>query len=156
MSCFLFLLLQIILLWAFLHISFGGLMCRFLLDMHLGIEILDSGLLYMLFHRYWKASQSESTNLYSYQQCFYSLSFSVVHAKSFQLCLTLCNPVDCSPPGSSVHGILQARILEWGAMPFSGGSSPLRDRTRISYVFCIGRRVLYHQRHLGSCPSFPF
>ena len=36
-----------------------------------------------------------------------------VHAKSLQLCLTLCNPMDCSPLGSSVHGILQARILEW-------------------------------------------
>ena len=38
-----------------------------------------------------------------------------------QLCLTLCNPMDCSPPGSSVHGVLQARILEWIAMPFSRG-----------------------------------
>ena len=38
-------------------------------------------------------------------------------------CLTLCNPMDCSPPGSSVHGILQARILEWVAIPFSRGSS---------------------------------
>src|SRR5574341_1868764 len=38
-------------------------------------------------------------------------------------CLSLCNPVDCSPPGSSVHAILQARILEWVAMPFSRGSS---------------------------------
>ena len=36
-----------------------------------------------------------------------------------QLCLTLCNPMDCSPPGSSVHGILQTRILEWGAISFS-------------------------------------
>ena len=146
-SCFLFLLLQIILLWAFLHISFGGLMCRFLLDMHLGIEILDSGLLYMLFHRYWKASQSESTNLYSYQQCFYFLSFSVVHAKSFQLCLTLCNPVDCSPPGSSVHGILQARILEWGAMPDSRGFSRPRNQTSIS---CICRWILYPLSHMGN------
>ena len=51
---------------------------------------------------------------------------------------------DCSPPGSSVHGISQARILEWVATPFSRGSSPLRDRTLISYVSCIGRRVLYH------------
>ena len=41
-------------------------------------------------------------------------------AKSLQSCLTLCNPMDRSPPDSSVHGILQARILEWGAMPFSG------------------------------------
>ena len=40
-----------------------------------------------------------------------------------QLCQTLCNPVDCSPPGSSIHGILQARILEWVAISFSRGSS---------------------------------
>ena len=40
-----------------------------------------------------------------------------------KLCLTLCDPMDCSPPGSSVHGILQARILEWVAIPFSRGSS---------------------------------
>ena len=38
-------------------------------------------------------------------------------------CLTLCDPMDCSPPGSSVHGILQTRILEWVAIPFSKGSS---------------------------------
>ena len=49
-----------------------------------------------------------------------------------QLCLTLCNSMDCSPPGSSVHGILQARILEWAAIPFSSRSSQPRDRTRIS------------------------
>ena len=42
-----------------------------------------------------------------------------VHAQSLQLCLTLCSPMDCSPPGSSVHGILQTRILEWVAMPSS-------------------------------------
>ena len=44
-------------------------------------------------------------------------------------CLTLCNPMDCSPPGSSVHGIFQARILEWGAIFSSRGSSRPRDRT---------------------------
>ena len=49
-----------------------------------------------------------------------------------------------APPGSSVHGILQARILEWVAMPSSRGSSQPRDRTSISYVSCIGRWVLYH------------
>ena len=49
-----------------------------------------------------------------------------------QLCLTLCNPMDCSPPGSSVHGILQARILEWVAIPFSRGSFWPRDRIRVS------------------------
>ena len=44
-----------------------------------------------------------------------------------QSCPTLCNPTDCSPPGSSVHGIVQARILEWGAISFSRGSSRRRD-----------------------------
>ena len=61
-----------------------------------------------------------------------------------QLCLTLCDPMDCSPPGSSVHGILQARILEWVAMPSSRRSSWLRDQTCFSYIACIGRQVLYH------------
>ena len=54
-----------------------------------------------------------------------------------QLCPTLCNPMDWSPPGSSVHGISQARILEWVAMPSSRGSSWPRDRT---YVSCITGR----------------
>ena len=57
--------------------------------------------------------------------------------------------MDCSPPGSSVHGILRARVLEWAAMPSSRGSSWPRDWTRISYVSCIGRRVLYHWCHVG-------
>ena len=52
--------------------------------------------------------------------------------KSLQSCMTLCNPMDCSPPGSSVHGILQARILEWVVMPASRGSSQPRDPTRVS------------------------
>ena len=52
--------------------------------------------------------------------------------------------MDCSLPGSSVHGILQARILEWVAMPSSTGSSWPRDWTSISKSTCIGRRVLYH------------
>ena len=51
-----------------------------------------------------------------------------------QLCLILCDPVDCSPPGSNVHGIIQARLLEWVAIPFSGGSSWPRDWTQ---VFCV-------------------
>ena len=40
-------------------------------------------------------------------------------AKSLQLCSTLCDPMDCSPPGSSIHGIFQARVLEWGDITFS-------------------------------------
>ena len=47
---------------------------------------------------------------------------------------TLCDPEDCSPPGSSIHGILQARILEWVAISFSRGSSRPRDRTQVSRI----------------------
>ena len=54
-----------------------------------------------------------------------------------QSCPTLCDPMNCSPPGSFVHGILQARILEWTAISFSKGSSQPRDRTR---VFCTADR----------------
>ena len=67
-----------------------------------------------------------------------------------QAYLTVCNPMDCTPPGSSVHGIFQARILEWGAIFYSRGSSPPRYRTCTSYVSCIGRRIPHHQRHLGN------
>ena len=56
---------------------------------------------------------------------------------------TLCNPMDCSPPGSSVHGILQAGILEWVAMPSSRGSSQPRDQTHSSCGSCIDRQILY-------------
>ena len=56
----------------------------------------------------------------------------------------------CSPPGSSAHGILQSRILEWAAIPSSRRSSQPKDWTLTSYVSCIGRPVLYCQHHLGS------
>ena len=56
-------------------------------------------------------------------------------------CLTLCSPTVCSLLGSSVHGTLQARILDWVAISFSRGSSLPRDPTQIS---CIGRWILYH------------
>ena len=55
-----------------------------------------------------------------------------------QSCPTLWDPMDCSPPGSPVYGIFQARILEWGAISFSGGSSRPRDRTWVSRI--VGRR----------------
>ena len=51
-----------------------------------------------------------------------------------QSCLTICNPMDCSPPGSSVHGILQARILEWAVISFSRGSSWPWDSTQVSCI----------------------
>ena len=63
-----------------------------------------------------------------------------MHTKSLQSCPTLCDPMDSSPPGSSAHGISQARILEWVAISFSRGSSWPRDRTCIS---CIGEQALY-------------
>ena len=63
-------------------------------------------------------------------------------SKLLQSCSTLCDPMDCSLPDSSVHGILQARILEWVAMPSSRGSSqPQGSNPRL---------FLYHQRHLGT------
>ena len=55
-------------------------------------------------------------------------------AKSLQLCPILCGPMDCGLPGSSVHGILQARIMEWVAMLSSRASSQPRDGTHISCV----------------------
>ena len=66
-----------------------------------------------------------------------------MRAKLLQLCPTVCNPVDHSPPGSIVLGILQARILEWVAMPSSRGSSRPRTQTSTFYISCTGRQVLY-------------
>ena len=56
-------------------------------------------------------------------------------------CPTLCNPMDCSPPGSTVHGILQARLPEWVVISSSRASSQPRDQTHIS---CIGRWILFY------------
>ena len=66
---------------------------------------------------------------------------SAAAAKSLPSCPTLCDPIDGSPPGSAVPGILQARILEWVATPSSRGSSQPRNQTRVS---CICRQILYH------------
>ena len=52
--------------------------------------------------------------------------------------------MECSPPGSSVHGLLQARVLEWVAISFCRGSSPPMDCTHSSCISCIGRRIRYH------------
>ena len=66
--------------------------------------------------------------------CLFSLIDVSVYSQSLQSCPTLCILVDCSPPGSSVHGILQAGILEWVAMSSFRGSSQPRDRTHISCI----------------------
>ena len=92
-----------------------------------------------------------------------------VKASVVQLCLTLWNPMDCSPPGSSVHEILQARILEWVAVPLSRGSSPPRDWTQVSsiagrlftiwatiLVNLLSRRATFSHKWKSFKYSFPF
>ena len=81
---------------------------------------------------------------------FHILRFSKVHSdlQFTQLCPTLCDPIDCSPPGSTVHGILQARVLEWVAISFSRESSQPRQWTWVSHIagrfftFWVTRSVL--------------
>ena len=65
-----------------------------------------------------------------------------------QLCLTLCDPMDCSPPGSSVHGTFQVRILEWVAISSSRGYSWPRDWTPVSCISCIAGRFLKEQQDM--------
>ena len=80
------------------------------------------------------------------------------HAKLFQLCLTLCGPTDCSSPGSSVRGSLQARILGChvntgvGCHALLQGIFLTQAMNPCLLVFCIGRQALYHRCHLGSPP----
>ena len=69
-------------------------------------------------------------------------------------CLTLCDPMDCSPPGPSDHGIFQARILEWVAISFSRGSSQPRNQTCVS---CIGSKFFTAEppgKHVGKYNCF--
>ena len=80
-------------------------------------------------------------------KCFFV--YKLVLSEVAQSCLTLCDPMDCSLPGSSVHGIFQATVLEWTAISFSRGSSQPRDRTRVScivdrcFTIWATREVLY-------------
>ena len=73
---------------------------------------------------------------------------SIIIKSESQSCLSLCNHMDCSPPGSTVHGILQTKILEWVAFPFSRGSSQPRGWTRVSPHY---GQILYCLRH-QRCP----
>ena len=72
-----------------------------------------------------------------------------VCAKLLQLYLTLWDPMACNLSGSSVGGFLQARVMEWVAVPYSRGSSWPRDRTRVSYISCTGRQVLLSRRKVN-------
>ena len=79
------------------------------------------------------------------------IRYMCMSARSFQLCSTLCDPMDCSLPGSSVNGILQARILEWVAMPSSRGSSPAQGLDPpASPAFWAD--YLPTEPYTGSCP----
>ena len=93
-------------------------------------------------HRFtvsWKDSTERCCVLITqFTHCVCACMCACVCVWAAQLCLTLCNPRDCSPPDSSVHGILQGRILECVAVPFSRGSSPLRNWT---WVSCIAGRL---------------
>ena len=96
-----------------------------------------------------------STLLHGYKFTFscdvFGIDFCYMRVKLLvaQLCPTLCDPVDCSPPGSSVHGILQTRILEWVAIPFSKGYSQPRDWTQ---VFRIVGGLFLPSEPLGKPP----
>ena len=68
----------------------------------------------------------------------------VVGCVCTQSCLNICNPKDSSLWGASVHGIFQARILEWVAISYPRGSSWSRDWTQVSYISCIARQILYY------------
>ena len=74
----------------------------------------------------------------------YQLTVFVCACSVIQSCLTLRNARDCSPLDTSIHGIFQARILEWVAIFYSRGSSWPRNWTCISCDFCIGRQILHH------------
>ena len=93
---------------------------------------------------------SSISNMSNHQYSHWSLCVFVA-----QSCPTLCDPKDCSSPGSSVYVILQARILEWGAISFSRGSSQPRDWTQVSFTtgrcFTIWatREALYNNIHVA-------
>ena len=91
--------------------------------------------------------QSDSVTYISFFRLFFIVDYCVyAHVQSW---LTLCDPINSSPPGFSVHGIFRARILEWVAISSSRGSSWPRDWTHVSCVSALAGG-LYHWCHLGS------
>ena len=105
------------------------------------ISLLSKGLKNLLQHHSVKASVLQCSTFFRVQLLHphmttgKTMKMKVLVAQS---CLTLCDPLDCSLPGSFVHGILQARILEWVAISFFRGSSQPRDWTWVSSI--LGRR----------------
>ena len=96
------------------------------------------------------------TNFYNktFFKTFTTLMYVCMYAKMLQLCPTLCDSMDCSPPGSSVHGDSPGNNMKRIAMPSSRGSSWPRDWTRVSCVSCIDRWILYH-RTIWEAPEMP-
>jgi len=104
------------------------LLSRFLVDWTISVSTLFNNLFYL------------SIVYLQYCAHFYCTAkwFSYTWSEVAQLCMTLCDPMDYSLPGSSVHGIFQARVLEWVAISFSRGSSQPRDWTQVSLI--VSRR----------------
>ena len=101
----------------------------------MGFHALFQGIIPIKIHTY---------GLFPFKICFH-FSKADLHGcyKSLELCLTLCDPMDCSSLGFPVHGILQARTLEWVACA-PPGDLPSSGMEPISHVSCVGRQVLYH------------
>ena len=122
---------------------------HFPLDVHLQLtpRLLCEACLFMCLFSLWAWLWTRYGWDPQWIQCFIPTPHYMQHktglcANLLHLCLTLCKPVDCSPPGSSVHGVFQARILECVAMACSRGSSWPRDLTRVSCFCLAGRQIL--------------
>ena len=94
-----------------------------------------------------KINYTQASLMVQWLRIFLPMQGKVKKVLDTQSCLTLCDPMDCSQPGASVHGIFQASILEWVVMPFSRGCSWPKDWT---WVSCIAGRFFNHLSHLGS------
>ena len=93
---------------------------------------------FLLYMRMWSYEDNRQIN-----------SIKPQHMPCAQLCPTLCDPINCNVSGSSVHGLFQARILEWVAISFYRVSSPTQDQTRIPCLL-HGRWIPYMLSHRGS------
>ena len=93
----------------------------------------------------YKKSNSDSFELYHKSE-----------SEVAQSCPTLCDPMDCSPPGSSIHGIFQARVLEWVAIAFSRGSSHTRDQTWVFQIVgrCFTDHESIHREHIYTALNY--
>ena len=103
------------------------------------ILLLLDGLFCVWNRSSWLLNAIQVSHVLSCISCWIlSITAAAAAAKSLQLCPTLCDPMDCSLRGSSIHGIFQARVLEWVAISFSRGSYQPRDWTWVSRI--VGRR----------------